>query len=79
MTRRMTAVPLLKRRKLARNSSVGSAEAPEAVLLRSKAENRAVGRRMLKTLSGCVGLSAAGTRGVVTHPTVRRELLSCVR
>ena len=54
MIRRTTAVPLLKARKFARNSSDGSAVASEAVVLRSRAEKRAVGKRILNTLNGCV-------------------------
>lgn len=61
MTRRMTAVPLLKRRKLERNSSDGNAVAAEATVVRPRAEKRAVGKRMLIALSGCVGLRAGGT------------------
>ena len=79
MTRRTTAVPLLKIRNLARNSSDGSDVASEVEEPRPRAEKRAVGRRMLNTLSGCVNLCAAGINGAATHPTVKRELLSCVK
>ena len=76
MTRRITAVPLLNQRKFARNSSDGSGVASEAMVVRSSAENRAVGRRMLIALSDFVGPRAAGVEVEVTHPTVKRELLS---
>ena len=72
-------MPLLKMRKLARNPSDGSTVGSKVLLLRSRAENRAVGRRMLNTLKGCVGLISTGAKGGVTHPTVNRELLSCAR
>ena len=72
-------MPLLKMRKLARNSSDGSAVGSEAVILRPRAEKRTVGRRMLNTLNGCIGLKVAGTKGAVTHPTVNRELFRCAR
>jgi hypothetical protein len=77
MTRRITAVPLLNQRKFARNSSDGSGAASEAMVVRSSAEKRAVGRRILIALSDLVGPRATGVEVTVTHPTVKRELLSC--
>ena len=60
MTRRMTAVPLLKRRKWPRSSSDGSAAAPGATVVRLRAEKRAVGKRMLIALSSYIGTRAVG-------------------
>lgn len=58
MTRRITAVPLLKRRRWVRNSSVSSAVGSDPVIPRSRAEKKAVGKRMLITLSDRVSSSA---------------------
>ena len=77
MTRRTTAVPLLKRRKLARKSSDGSTLASETMALLSKAEKSAVGKRMLITLRVRVSLESTAAKAAVTHPTIKRELLSC--
>lgn len=56
-------MPLLKWRKWARNSSVRNVEGSAAVGPRSKAEKRAVGRRMLITLGSQVNSSAEESGG----------------
>jgi len=57
MTKRTTAVPLLKWRKWPRNSSVSNCASPVPVEPPSRAAKRAVGKRIAITLNGCVSLS----------------------
>ena len=75
MIRRMTAVPLLKRRKLARNSSDGSAVDSEETVVRLRAEKRAVGKRMLIVLNGCVSPGAVCAHGNSCSPDCQEGVI----
>ena len=75
ITRRITAVPLLKRRKWSRNSSDGSGVASGEMVVRLRAEKRAVGRRMVIALGGCIGPRPNGIHGSGYSPECQERAI----